>query len=116
MKGKNNGIPVAEFLSEMSEKSGLSVEICRRAINAQSECAIEQLKYGNSVHIPGLVTLNPYIAKRVTKGGVFKDTIQIKTNPSSIIENQLEHLDDFEKKEEPKETKGIRLRQIPSLM
>lgn len=116
---KNNTIdrvPVADFISEMSEESGFSVEICRRALNAQTEAVLKFLAQGKSVHIPGLATISPYLVKRMTKGGVFRETVQVKIAVSTIIENKAEELDGFNREQEEEVGEEIRLRQISSLM
>lgn len=107
---------ISERMQDISEKSGLSVAVCRRVLDALSESTLESLVRGENVRIPNIVTLSPYISARMSNGGVFRDTAQVKITCSNTVLNTLEKIDSFDidytsNKPEP----GIRVSQIPSL-
>lgn len=107
-----------ERIEDISKRSGLSIEICRRVLNAETASAIDSLKRGERTTLSGRVTLRPEFRTKVGVGLVTRNVLKVKATVSDSLEAALSDLQEFETDGGIEETEdnGIRLRQISSLL
>lgn len=138
---KLRGMNTQERLEDISKKSGLSIDICRRVINAEAASVTESLRRGERATLIGRVTLRPEIRQKITEGGILVKRLKVKAEVSQTLESALSDIVEFEnifaeknnEEEEVKlltvdsvadlgkikrdeKNKGVRLNQISSLL
>lgn len=113
-----NGMTAQERLEDISRRSGFSIDICRRVLNAESESAIDSLKKGERVNLIGRVTLRPEMRHKVGLNGNIENIVKVKSLVSSSLESALVDVKEFKTDSNNEDTNdsGIRLKQIPSLL
>lgn len=112
-----NGMTVQERYDDICKKSGLSEEIVRRVISAERESLKESLIKGERATLMGICTLYPHMKTKLEVGGEISKHIRASATVSTSLANELCTKNSFVKQEDNTENeKGIRLRQIPSLI
>lgn len=104
-------------IDEISKISGLSADICRRVLNAETESIVRSLRRGERATLAGRVTLRPEIRQKMGLDCEIKNVVKVKAEVSSALESRLSDLQKFENREIEDDipTEGIRLTQINSL-
>lgn len=126
MKGKGKvdmsrkGMTAQERIEDISKRSGMSVDICRRVLNAETESVIASLRKGEKATLSGRVTLRPEMRQKVGIGLQVENVVKVKAEISSVIDSGLKGLNEFEKSEisnidENEENILKKSRQIPYL-
>ena len=110
------GMTTQERYSDISKKSGMSVEVVRRVLLAERESIIESLKRGERATIIGRCTLVPEIKSQIVVGGTLKNYIKVSAGTASSLESELKELTEFEDTDIREEDDGVRLTQIPALV
>lgn len=114
------GLTTQERLEDISERCGLSIEVCRRVLKAESESVVESLKHGERATLIGRVTLRPELKQKITIGGSIENCIKVKADVSAALESGLDGVTEFirDADDEAREMQknGIRLRQLQSLL
>ena len=111
------GMTTQERMEDISRRAGLSIDICRRVLNAESESIVESLKKGERASLIGRVTLRPELRQKLMVGGNIEKFIKVKPEISSSLAAQLDGVKEFTSSDNDKEEdNGIRLRQIQSLL
>lgn len=118
---KIKGMTTQERLEDISKRAGLSIEICRRVLSAESDSIVESLKHGERATLIGRATLRPEMRQRLGFGGTVENSIRVKAEVSSSLEASLENITEFidnnyESEDTTMKNSGIRLRQITSLL
>lgn len=113
-----NGMTTGDRYKDISERSGLSEDIVRRVLSAETESILESLKKGERATLIGRCTLRPDIRSKIEVGGKRVKYIRARATPSSIIQNELGQLSEYEVDELDREEdmEGIAVRQIQSLI
>ena len=112
------GMTAQERIEDISKRSGMSVDICRRVLNAETESVIASLRRGERTTLSGRVTLRPEIRQKMGVGLQVENVVKVKAEISSVIESGLKGLSQFETSNIPDddEDNSINSRQIPSLL
>lgn len=101
---------------EIAEITGLSVNIVRRVLLAQGESALESLKRGERVTVPGICTVVPEIRNGICENGYY---IRPKVRPLASLVEKLSAYAEFtgnEEKEKEDDEEDVRVSQIGSLL
>lgn len=114
------GMTAQERIEDISKRSGMSVDICRRVLNAETESVIASLRKGEKATLSGRVTLRPEMRQKVGIGLQVENVVKVKAEISSVIDSGLKGLNEFEKSEisnidENEENILKKSRQIPYL-
>lgn len=106
-------------LEDISKRSGLSVAVVRRVLNAQQASLVDSLKRGEDALIRGICTLKPTQGQRFGIGGKAEDCIYVKAKVSTSLKTDLENTAGFIEPEDEEESfelpKGIRTIQVGGL-
>lgn len=113
--GRMLGMTTQERMEDISRKSGLSIDICRRVLNAEADSIVESLRKGERAALAGRVTLRPEFRQKLDVGCNLRNVIKIKAEVSSALESRLADLEEFEKDENEVEEVGIRARRLDGL-
>ena len=109
---------------DISKRSGMSVDIVRAVLKAETESAIESLKHGETVNFAGRCRIFPSIDARlkVSDTPEFDSYIKLKAAPSSCLSSALDGMhgfirdDENEEVDESKLFKEVSIRQITELI
>lgn len=114
---KLRGMNTQERMEDISRRSGLSIDICRRVINAEAASITDSLRKGERATLTGRVTLRPEIRQKIAEGGILVKKLKIKAEVSQTLENALSDIVEFENIFEPKvdEEKQVKLLQVDSV-
>lgn len=114
---KLRGMNTQERMEDISRRSGLSIDICRRVLNAEAASVTDSLKKGERATLIGRVTLRPELRQKITEGGVLVKRLKVKAEVSQTLENALSDIVEFENIFEPKvdEEKQVKLLQVDSV-
>lgn len=116
---------VQERLNEISQLSGLSVEMVRRVLNAEAESLAESVKKGERATLIGRCTMVPYISTKIDHNGKVVKTIKLSSKVSDSFKNRVSGLSEFQKEDTEeedlmekfrKDNPGIRTVQINGLL
>lgn len=115
---------VNERLEDISRISGFSVEIVRKVLNAEQESILKSLKKGERATLIGRCTLEPVIRQKIVPGREGPvNYIKVRAAVSSIIKDNLENMEGFEREEGNDRIEdilvnkpGVATVQIPSLI
>lgn len=112
------GMTAQERIEDISKRSGMSIDICRRVLNAETESVIASLRRGERTTLSGRVTLRPEIRQRMGVGLQVENVVKVKAEISSVIESGLKGLKEFEMSNisNDSEDDTTYSRQIPSLL
>lgn len=118
---KVKGMTTQERLEDISKRAGLSIEICRRVLSAESDSIVESLKRGERSTLIGRATLRPEMRQKLGFDGGVQNSIRVKAEVSSALEAALGDITEFidsnnEVEDTTMKDNGIRLRQITSLL
>lgn len=133
------GMNTQERLEDISKRSGLSIDICRRVINAETASVVQSLKNGERAALIGRVILRPELKQKVGLNCKVENIIKIKADVSQTLESTLnseiekenkksdiasedsvelsniDSLDDLPKLKNARD-KGVRINQISALL
>ena len=133
------GMNTQERLEDISKRSGLSIDICRRVINAETASVVQSLKNGERAALIGRVILRPELKQKVVLNCKVENIIKIKADVSQTLESTLnseiekenkksdiasedsvelsniDSLDDLPKLKNARD-KGVRINQISALL
>lgn len=110
-----SGMTAQERIEDISKISGLSIDICRRVLNAETESVIKSLKKGERATLSGRVTLRPEMRQRVGLNCQVENVVKVKADISSVIDSALSNVHEFEESEHKSDT-TTKSRQIPSFL
>lgn len=113
-----DGMTTQERYNDISERTGLSVDIIKRVLIAERESIVDTLKKGERSALIGRCVIRPELKSKLVIGGELRNYIDLKAEVASSLKSSLEEMGDFEISNEEMDNKqeGIRLRQIPSLI
>lgn len=109
------GMTAQERIEDISKRSGFSVDICRRVLNAEAESIINSLRKGERATLSGRVTLRPEMRQRMGLNCQVENVVKVKAEISSVIEAALSDVKEFEASD-IKEKDTVKSRQIPSFL
>lgn len=107
-----------ERYNDICRRSGLSEQIVRSVIKAETESAVESIKKGYSITFPGRCVAYPSISlNNVVKNGrlVTEKSIRVKMKPTNSFLANFDGITEFEEVNE-EEDDGVQLNQIPALL
>lgn len=113
------GMTTQERMEDISKRSGLSIDICRRVLNAETESIVNSLRHGERATLAGRVTLRPEMRQKVILNCEVRNVVKVKAEVSSALEARLADVQKFETSKNIEDNlpeKGIRLKQISSLL
>lgn len=94
---------VNERIQDISKRTGLSEEIIRRVLGAETESVIESLQRGERATMINRCSFTPSVKTRLALGGSSVETyIKVTAKPSTMIDNhfkQVKHFDSDGKSE-----------------
>lgn len=107
---------VEERLKDISDRSGLSVESCRRFRAAEIASLKESLLKGERATVPGICTITADRRSRLKVGGEVSHYIKLTMKPAGSLESSLDNISiDTEKEEFQFKNPDIVAVQISSL-
>lgn len=108
---------------DISKRSGMSVDIVRAVLKAETESVIDSLKTGEAVNLPGRCSIKPMLRSKLVAGDQPSciNIIKLKAKPSSVLASALEDMREFDKRkaediEDSNLFKEVSIRQIPDLV
>ena len=104
----------AERLEDISKRSGVSVDVVRRVLDAERDSIIDSIKKGESAILIGRAIITPEMRYRVGINLEEQKFIRLKYKPTESFKRALDDTSQFQ--EYLEEDKGIKLRKIPSLI
>lgn len=116
-----NGMNTAERLAEISELSGLSVDIIRRVIEAERLSIVNSLKRGERATLIGRCVIRPEIRNKIgisdSSGNIpLNSSIKLYADVAPSLSSELAELSGFETNGISNyEEEGVWLNQIPAL-
>lgn len=115
---------VNERIIDIQKRTGLSENIIRSVLKAETDSVIESLKKGERATLIGRCTFTPVKKSRLEIGGTLNTCLRVSVKASTKIENILKETEDFEVdedldiqlKELNKQESQLRLSQIGDLV
>ena len=104
---------IAERVQDISQRSGLSVDIVQRVLSARADSILNDLKNGMRVVDYGVVSMTPVMQTAVVPGGIGK-RVAVKCTASPRIVDTLNEIAGYSVDEEDDDKGSIVLRTIPS--
>lgn len=89
---------VSERYADIAKRSGISEAVVQRVLAAQTESAVDTLKKGESVTIPGLCTIVPELRQGISRDiGGFKEGKYIKVKASVLhsLQSRMAEVDGY---------------------
>ena len=80
---------VNDRLNDISKRCGLSVDIVRAVIKAETDSIAESLTKCERATLIGRVTLKPEVRTRMCIGGALMDFIKVKATISSVLADSV---------------------------
>lgn len=87
---------VNERITDIGKRTGLSEEIIRRVLTAETESVIESLKKGERATLINRCSFTPSLKTRLKVGGELETYIKVSAKPSTIIDNYFKQVGEFE--------------------
>ena len=91
---------VNERIIDIQKRTGLSENIIRSVLKAETDSVIESLKKGERATLIGRCTFTPIKKSKLEVGGVLNTCLRVSVKASTKIENILRETEDFEVSEE----------------
>lgn len=111
-----NGLTTQERLRDIQSRCGLSEDIIRRVLSAETASAAASLKKGERVTLMGRCVMHPKMTTRLEIGGQVVAKVKVAVAVASSLEATMAQMQDFEESSiESEQPNGIRLNQIASL-
>lgn len=108
---------------DISKRSGMSVDIVRAVLRAETESAIASLRVGESVNLAGRCSIKPLMSSKLIVGDTPQCTnvVKLKAKASSVLISALSDMQEFDsrpvnKEEDENLFKEVSIRQIPDLI
>lgn len=109
---------ISERYADIAKRSGISEAVVQRVLAAQTESAVDTLKKGGSVTIPGLCTIAPELRQGISRDiGGFKEGKYIKVKASVLhsLQSRMAEVDRYTE-EDTDEEDEVETVQIGSLL
>lgn len=111
-----SGMTAQERLEDISRISGMSVDVCRRVLNAETESVIKSLKKGERATLIGRATFRPELRQKLGVNQQLINVVKVKTEISSVVENAMLEINKFEESEIIKNSERTKSSQVTSLL
>ena len=94
---------VRQRYADISKRCGLSEDIVKRVLKAETEYTIEELKHGEQVILAGRCIMKPELVSRSSfkadEGLVINKGIKVKIKPTTSLESKLSMCSEFEEED-----------------
>lgn len=87
---------IAERYADICKISGLSEDIVRRVINAETQSIIGSLKRGERATLIGRCVIIPEIRSKLAVGAGVKNYIKLSATVAPSLKDKLEEISEFE--------------------
>lgn len=90
-----DGMTVQARLEDISRRAGVSTDVVRRVLNAETASVTESLEHGERATLIGRVTLRPELRTRLAIGGTLTQYVKVSATVASQLADHMEEIHEF---------------------